>query len=46
MKSDAKRTDDSSQTPKSQACDGSFRCPASDHIEGCYMGEGHPDARR
>jgi hypothetical protein len=26
-------------------CDGSFRCPATDHIEGCYTGDGHPDAQ-
>lgn len=26
-------------------CDGGFRCPATTHIEGCFTGEGHPDAR-
>jgi hypothetical protein len=29
-----------------ERCDGSIRCPASEHVEGCFTGEGHPDALR
>jgi hypothetical protein len=27
-------------------CDGSYACGASRHIEGCFTGDGHPDAIR